>query len=714
MNEINLFENGANWVKCDFHLHSPFVDSFTLPSGINLNSSNDIEGLMDQYLNKLKEKEIKICAITDYQQIRTEWFTKFQSKAKENEIYVFPGIELSINYGKGLHILLIFEYDEKIDGINDYIKALDQNPQKPLINEDRSHRDINLSEDLKIVIEKLKTKFNCLVIFPHPNDKNGVVNSFQPKEAAELIKYADAIEYIDDNDKNRLIDTNVIKKDFFDRFAIIENTDPKSLEEIGNKQRKNKVRTTYLKLSSASINGIKLALHDPQLRVRIYKKPEKINDRIISIKINGSTFLKDIQLKLNPDLNTFIGGRGVGKSAIIESIRYCLDFQAYADRDFKEEFVKNVVGSGGTIELEIEKYYGENFIPYKVKRVIGQFPIVEGKEIEPQELFGNKIPLILGQKELYALSLNDNFQLSLIDNLIGDEIKKEELEFKKLLQHLEDNGQQLLQLSKQIQKKNEIEQEIKTINEHLKTFEDLGVAQKMAKHTNLIQDDIRLNQSINKLKELLSRQKILFEETISDLEKQIKTLNDACSVEKNVLINTANVFEQFKNYIKLIKNDYEAKTKTYLTDVNNILKQWQENKKKYDDEINNIKKELSLKGLAPDKYEELVNRKTQLEPLIDEYEKITRDIEELSEKRKNLKQQLKDKRHQLFEIRKNSIDNINEKLKGKIRIDVEYLSNKEKFRNKFTELVKGTGFFKDTINNIIQKMLLMASKFQIL
>ena len=114
--EFIISNEGAKWVKADFHLHSPYVQSFTLPVNTDL---NDVDRLVDLYIKKLIEKEIKISAITDYQQIRGEFFKNLQAKAKEKEIYIFPGVELSVNYGKGLHILLIFDYDQDINGLKD-------------------------------------------------------------------------------------------------------------------------------------------------------------------------------------------------------------------------------------------------------------------------------------------------------------------------------------------------------------------------------------------------------------------------------------------------------------------------------------------------------------------------------------------------------------------------------------------------------------------
>ncbi len=433
------------------------------------------------------------------------------------------------------------------------------------------------------------------------------------------------------------------------------------------------------------------------------KKKEKKNDRILSVKINGTSFLKNVSLVFSQDLNTLIGGRGVGKSAILEAIRYCLDLPVYFDKDFRENFVKNVVGSGGTIEIEIERFFGETSIKDKIKRVIGQLPTVEGKNLTPEELFAEKIPLILGQKELYALSLNEDFQLSLIDNLIGEDIKKEDLELKKLFTILEDNSRELLSEKKKILKKDEYEQERTTINEHIKIFQDLGVVDKMSKHTALIQDERELQNAIDETDIQINRFKENLEDTIQQIEKHTKLLNDGLSEEKNILQEAGKEFLEIKDYFENWKKDFENKITDYKQRINDLQKKWFEQKKNYETEINKVKQELSAKGLEPDKYESLIKRKTQLEPILNEYSKITSKINDLESTRNNLKSKIKEQRHKLFNIRKTKLDELNQKLNNRLKIDIEYLNNKEKFKEQFSEILRGSGISKEAINSIIEK-----------
>lgn len=701
-NEFTLFDNGANWVKADLHLHSPLVHSFTLPSGINLNSDSDLKNLMDKYIEKIEQEKIKLCAITDYQQIRTEWFQGLQSKAKEKGIYIFPGIELSITPGKGLHILLIFDYESNINGINDYIKSLDKTPETPLINDDRSHRDISLKSNLSDVLAELHDRFPCLVIFPHPEDNNGLLDANQPREAARLLKMADAIEFISDHGKNKLVSTAEIQNDFFtSHIAIIESTDPKSLDDIGSKKRDGKTRCTYLKLSSVSLNAIRIAFQDPPLRVRLYEEPEEIVDKIESIEISGSTFLKNIKLNFNNNLNCLIGGRGVGKSAIIESIRYCLDLPYYAEKSFKDEFIKNVVGSGGKISIRLLKKYGDKTIPYTVNRVIGQQPIVDEKNISPVELFEEDIPILLGQKELYVLSNNQNFQMKLVDQLIGDEIKKKKIEFNKKLNLLKENSEKLLKLHDNLLQKENDEQKLRTLNEHIKTFEELGVAEKMRALARLTKDSNILNNAISKFKSGKDNLIKQYQDFIQEIDNTQNSLLNGESAEKQLLAEAENILNEYKKYLENQFKDFSNNSLEIEKQLNNVITQWNNCFEKNRKESDKIKRELSSKGLSPDKYEALIQDKVRLEPLIKEYEKIEKQKQELELERESLKNDIQKERHNLFTLRKERIEKINEKLSGRVKLEVSYQSDRKEFKDNLASLLSGSRISENTIPKII-------------
>lgn len=180
---------GAEWIRVDLHLHSPAVSTFNLPSGINLNSKKVKDNIIAEYIQKLQEANIKVAAITDYNGIRSQWFIPIRDAAEEKEIFILPGAELSISLsgGKyGLHLIAIFEDTIDIDGINTFFRSLDKNPQNPLL-EGRKHRDIESKYELEELIKEIRNKYDCLIIFAHPEEDKGFFKSFSPNEAAKYI-----------------------------------------------------------------------------------------------------------------------------------------------------------------------------------------------------------------------------------------------------------------------------------------------------------------------------------------------------------------------------------------------------------------------------------------------------------------------------------------------------------------------------------------------
>jgi len=709
MNNSNYV--GAEWVGVDMHLHSSGVDSFNLPSGINLNSKKDTDKIVAEYIEKLRQANIKVAAITDYNGIISEWFMPIRDVAKEQGIFILPGVELSISFAGGkyrLHLIVIFEASIDISGLNTFLHSLDKNPHKPLVD-GRQHRDIESRYELEGLIKEIRNKYNCLIIFAHPEEDKGLFKTFSQKEAAKYISLIrpDAVEYFSDDWNSRLVSTNEIDKNSLDKIAILDNSDPKSIDDIGNKSRDGKTRKTYLKLSDFSLSALKLALHDPEVRVKLYVSPKMFHSRITKIGINGTTFLKEVNMGLNPELNTFIGGRGVGKSAIIESIRYCLDLPVYAENSQKIDFVSAVVGSGGEIYVDIDKYYGKNKTSYKIKRIIGKEPEVydesgEQLHLSPAEIFEKeKNPIIIGQKELYVISQDEKFLLQLIDQFIGDKIKAKQKEFRELKIKLSENGKRIIDLEKKMAKKDEYEQQLKSIESKIKDYEKLGVVKKLERYTQILEDDEKITSVDKKIRELIQHIENVLTQSKQDLSEIISSLKRGKSVKKYILEKLAKEFEGIKNLIEHVQLVAELDS-TYNTKIKQIIENWNIEKEKSEKEIEDVKRKLGEEKLQPEKLEELTRQRARIDSLLREFKKHEEQLESENEKRRELKEKIKGMRHQLFKIRENEVREINQKLKGKVKINVIYEGEKKGFKKYISNLLQGSGLHKDAIDSLVE------------
>ncbi len=86
-------------------------------------------------------------------------------------------------------------------------------------------------------------------------------------------------------------------------------------------------RRTWIKAARPDLVGLKHALEDPELRVRLDEPAGTgLHPAMESVALSGG-FLSGEHLDLSRDLNCLLGGTGAGKSLILESIRFCLEQQ---------------------------------------------------------------------------------------------------------------------------------------------------------------------------------------------------------------------------------------------------------------------------------------------------------------------------------------------------------------------------------------------------
>jgi len=126
-------------------------------------------------------------------------------------------------------------------------------------------------------------------------------------------------------------------------------------------------------------------------------------------------------------------------------------------------------------------------------------------------------------------------------------------------------------------------------------------------------------------------------------------------------------------------------------------------KKEVEKEVNEIRRKLGKEKLKPERVEELIRRRTNLQALIKEMEKIEKELESKLKERKRIKEEMKKKRHELFKIRQKEIEKINNLLKGRARLKIEFEKEMKDFEHELKSLISGSGIRGTVIENIIKR-----------
>lgn len=313
--ELEIFKNGSTWLRADFHLHTKADKEFVY--------TGDDNSFVSEYVNKISQENIGIAAITNHNKFDYGEYKALSKKAKKKEIYLLPGLELSVNDGSnGIHCLIIFNPTEWFSNSNDYINqfiTLTFAGKHNFENENGRSND-----GLLQTIKKLDAfEKDYFILMAHIEQQSGFYEELNGGRITELGKQPIFRKSVLGFQKVRTRDKIANLENWLedDLPAFVEGSDCKKIEEIGVGNAVNGVtQKTYLKIGAFNFEAIKYALLDKQYR-QAQETTEPKNGFIKSISFKGGK-LDGSTLNLNHSMNNLIGIRGSGKSSILEAIRY--------------------------------------------------------------------------------------------------------------------------------------------------------------------------------------------------------------------------------------------------------------------------------------------------------------------------------------------------------------------------------------------------------
>ena len=210
-------------------------------------------------------------------------------------------------------------------------------------------------------------------------------------------------------------------------IALLNSKDVRRPEDLDNPRV-----YSWIKMTSPTLEALQLACRDPESRSRL---SDQVNptyySRIERIVVKRG-YLEDLDLELSPNLNAIVGGRGTGKSTLIEAIRYALQLTP-ANKDalrahnsiIDANFGKEKAGIEITLSsfqqnserYVVSRYHGE---PAKVLDESGKVLKLSPKDVLPEVE-------VYGQNELLAIVQDDAAKASLLGRFLPDDSAVREL-----------------------------------------------------------------------------------------------------------------------------------------------------------------------------------------------------------------------------------------------------------------------------------------------
>lgn len=621
-----------------------------------------------QLLNTALENNIKVVGLADHGNV--DAVDAIRSLFNEQEIIVFPGFEIAST--EKAHFVCLFPEETTMPQLHRYLGALG------LTDPNDGVWPSNMGgKDLIAKVEEL----GGFIYAAHCTHESGVLSQNLVHVWQDpLLRAAQIAGTLDDlkNDENNKYRQILLNKDpNYARdipIGIINAKDVALPNDLANPRA-----SCLIKMTRPCFESFKLAFQDPESRVRLNSdREEKYYSRIEKLKITGG-YLDGLEIHFSEHLNAVIGGRGTGKSTLLESIRFALDMQpigATAQKQHLDIVRENLGKSKARVELTVRSSKMNGRI-FKIARRYGEDPTVVDSEGKPSSFSPTEVlPGIelYGQNEIYEIAQDTSNQGRLLSRFLEEGQIEDEVKIQEALEKLAENRSKLLNAQKAVADLEDEVARIPKLEEEVKQFKNLGIEEKL-RIVPLLETEKRLAKRI-------------LEEELNNLNSAFEAVRDSLPDTTFLSDNTIGTLPH-KAELASARRELDALRQKALT----ILEQWASDyrisRARVEEAIEKVKAGIVQEEVELEKtFKELpaAEGKSGREVGI-EFQKILQDIEHirpkkaLIESRKKLHAELTQQRlailNELSEVRSErsarfarSLKKLNRKLKGKMRLTV--------------------------------------------
>ena len=429
---------GARWWRVDLHAHSWASRDFSRSDGGEPDWTAWVEAAAGAGLDAI--------AITDHDTAAGISAIQDAAGAVSDTPILLPGVE--IRAGGGVHLLAVMDPACGPEHIADLLSRAG-------VPVDARGQDSARSQ---LTVEQILDEFgkDALILGAHVNGPKGILQALGGQERLGVLGNPNLagveVDPAADLDETWLDGS---KSEVGRRVSQVWASDAHSLEGMGR-------RFTWMKMTRPDMEGLRLALLDGpgSLRRATREDPEDPNATrgefmIESVRVAGARYVgrpEPVTVRFNPWLNAIVGGRGTGKSTLVDFCRKTLRREADLDasgargeegslRQLFERRVR-VPPPGGegllTENTRIEVVYrkhGERFALCWSRD--GSDPAIcrmDGDARTPEEgSVSERFPVrIYSQKQLFALAQDPNALLAIVDASPGVQAAEKKREVRDL------------------------------------------------------------------------------------------------------------------------------------------------------------------------------------------------------------------------------------------------------------------------------------------
>lgn len=640
-------------------------------------SNGDARGYARAIVEKAAKLNITVLAITDHNSVSS--VAAFRAAAKGTNVHIFPGFELASN--EGVHVLCLYPPDTSGEKLERYLGEFgirDTSPSSALSIK-------NFSDVLRCVQSQ-----GGIAIAAHVTNDGGLFTVLKGQARIRAWQHENLLAvqipgHVEDlpQEYRQIIenrDPNYRREHAAEEGLAIAVVNAKDVVKPADLE--DRATTCWIKMSEVSIEGLRQAFLDPGSRIRLNPKtgtlePER-HAELVALAWEGG-FLDGVAVHLNPNLNVLVGGRGTGKSTVVESIRAALGLEPIGDeaRKTHDGIVRHVLRNGTKISLLV-RVQRPGVREYRIERTIPNPPLVR----EANGAVSNLTPLdilprieVYGQHEISELTKSREKLTRLLDRYVEHD---ESLVQRKasLSRDLQKNRRALCDTRHEIKEIEERLAALPALQETLKRFQEAGLEDRLREQSLLVREQ----RVLGTVPERLAH----FREALETLKRELpidRTFLSEMALKdlpgKEILSRANEVLVDLERDLTRIVDDLEGALKRADEGIARVRSAWEARKQQVQAAYEKILRELQKSRVDGKEFIRLRRQIEELRPLQDRLALLKRTEKELAAKRRELLAEWEDVKAREFRALDQAAKSVSGKLRNRVQVEVTAGGNRE-------------------------------------
>lgn len=652
--------NYAKFYKCALQVN-PY--SYSGYRGMDNLSEDEYN---ERILKNCLENDIKIVGLANHGDCNSS--ESLRRILSDNNILVFPGFEIAT--AEKIHIVCLFDPSTPISELNRILGSIGM----PKYVTGTEVSKLSCLEIADKVIENNGFWYAAHITSDNGILKLGGLHNVWKNDFLIAAQIPNSRLNIDPNYKNIVNNTDPNYKRNSD-IAFINAKDICKPEDLNSDES-----CTYLKMSELSFEAFKHSFTDPTSRVKLKSDMRDcFQSSIDRIQVFGG-YLNGLDINFSNELNTIIGGRGTGKSTLINLIRYTLEIYDELTKKEIEEVAKVNLGSNSYVELTITSHKQEGAI-FKIRKTYKQnITILDEYGNVTQFKIDDIMPNIdiYGQNELLESVKSDSKITKIVSRLINIDttyIDNRTNHYKELNK----NTKELLEIINKINELEENTSDIPSKEEKLKRYNLIGLNEKL-------EPIIKIDKERNSIKNL---HKIVMDYVCEISKLEFTDNNDLKSEEISKIEQELKKFNEKIDGFSNIINEEKEKLNAA---IDRIIKNWEDRINPVESEVNNLISKIedihdkSNREIFED-YRQLINDIERSKPVTEKIKRFKLRKEELLAERKQIIEKCKISNNEYAQNILKSIKKLNKNVfDGVLRLEVLCFQNKNNILNRLKNI----------------------------